>query len=66
MHNAAPLKRILIGELGKSEKHISSLHFMYDATLISLGTKKGHIIFFDSKNIAQFDPRMSDKMVDKK
>lgn len=42
------------------------MHFMADATLIALGTKKGHLIIFDSKNIAQFDPRMSDKMVDKK
>lgn len=36
----------MIGELGKSEKHISSLHFMADATLITLGTKKGHIVLF--------------------
>lgn len=66
MFNIVPLKKIIVGELGRSEKHITCMHFMPDATLIALGTKRGHLIIFDSKNIAQFDPRMSDKMVDKK
>ncbi len=42
------------------------MHFLDDLTLIMLGTKKGHIIIYESKNFALFDPKMSDKMVDKK
>lgn len=42
------------------------MHFMPDLTMIALGTKKGHLVLYDSKNIVQFEPRMSDKMVDKK
>lgn len=49
-----PLRKIIVGELGKSEKHISCMHFLPDNTLIALGTKRGHLIIYDSKNIAQF------------
>ena len=42
------------------------MHFLDFFTLIMLGTKKGHIIIYESKNFALFDPKMSDKMVDKK
>lgn len=41
------------------------MHFLDNQTIM-LGTKKGHIIIYESKNLAQFDPKMSDKMVDKK
>lgn len=55
-----------MGEIGRSEKIVSCIHFLYDMTLISLGTKKGMLILMESKSILQYDPRVSDKMVDKK
>lgn len=39
---------------------------MSDSHTIALGTKKGHLVLFESKNLLQFDPKVSDKMVDKK
>ena len=34
--------------------------------ILVLGTKNGHIIKYDCKNIEQMDPKMDNKMVDKK
>lgn len=43
------------------------MHFTYDGTLIALGTKTGRIILLETKNILQFDPKVSDLQgVDKK
>jgi hypothetical protein len=57
---------IIIGEQNKSERHVSCMHFIPDASLIVLGTKKGQIIQIESKNILQSNSKPSEKPFDKK
>ena len=42
------------------------MHFIKDMTMIAMGTNKGHLLLFESKNILQYDSKISNKLVDKK
>ncbi len=61
-----PRKSILIGKLGEPEKIISSIHLMNDLTLLAVGTKKGSLLVFESRNLIENDYKMSNKLFDKK
>jgi hypothetical protein len=56
----------LIGKLGEPEKIISSIYIMQDLTLMALGTKRGNIQVYESRNLMDNDFKMSTKIVDKK
>ena len=66
MVNLAPIKRILVGRMGEAERIISCMHVLPDLSLMVLGTKRGTILVYESKNLMEKDYKMSSKMVEKK
>lgn len=48
------------------EKIISSIYLMHDLTLMALGTRRGNIHVYESRNLMDNDFKMSTKIVDKK
>lgn len=47
----APSKLIIVGKMGEPERIITSLHILPDLTLMTVGTKKGTILVYQSKNL---------------
>ena len=62
----APKKRILVGKLGEPERIITSIHVIPDLSLMVVGTKRGNILIYESKNLISSDYKMSSKIVEKK
>jgi hypothetical protein len=56
----------LIGKLGEPEKIISSIHLTNDCTYLALGTKRGNLYVYESKNLLDNDYKQSTKVFDKK
>ena len=62
----APKKRILVVKLGEHERIITSIHVIPDLSLMVVGTKRGNILIYESKNLISSDYKMSSKIVEKK
>lgn len=56
----------MIGKLGEPEKIISSIHLTNDCTYLALGTKRGNLYVYESKNLLDNDYKQSTKVFDKK
>lgn len=51
-----PRNLFLVGKLGEPEKIISSIHLMNDMTLLTVGTKRGSLTIYKSKNLLEANP----------
>lgn len=40
-----------MGKLGEPENVLSSLHLLNDCTLLAVGTKRGNLFTYESKNL---------------
>lgn len=49
--------------MGEPEKIITSIHIIPDLTLMTVGTKRGTILVYQSKNLLEDDYQMSTKIV---
>lgn len=45
---------------------LSSLHLLNDCTLLTVGTKRGNLFTYESKNLLEADARQANKVFDKK
>lgn len=61
-----PRKSILIGKLGEPENIVSCMHLLNDCTLLAVGTKRGSLFVYESKNLLEADSKAANKVFDKK
>ena len=59
-------KSILLGSLGNPELSISCMYLLKDLTCLALGSKKGIMFIFESKNLLTNDFKPSSRTLEKK
>ena len=56
----------MIGRLGEPENIVSSLHLLNDCSLLAVGTRRGNLSVYESKNLLEHDSKLTNKALDKK
>lgn len=59
-------KSILLGSLGNPQLSISCMYILRDLTCLALGSKKGIMFIFESKNLLTNDFKPSSRTLEKK
>lgn len=61
-----PRKLILIGRYESPENIVSCMHLINDCTVLAVGTKKGSLSVYESKNLLDQENKLLNKVLDKK